>query len=208
LWDHLRTVVDKRDSWREPFDGRELRMVRDQAARAHEDDLAMRLDHILDVEAVLAPIGRLFDWILTAHDRPFKELVAELGSAWRKGLDHIAPERVRSALTLLQHTLPAKRIELLDRAAVSLHGGAWEDALHAALSTNELVMADRGARAWVALNDGRVDVRYRDAGGDLPKRSELSTLWVNPYYVSPLKFLGRSLLHPEFGDEDLDDVGA
>jgi hypothetical protein len=54
-------------------------------------------------------------------------------------------------------------------------------------------MRDRGGSAWIEKRDAKLDVRFREDEADLPKRSELKTLWRFPYFLDSLRAIGATL---------------
>ena len=60
-----------------------------EAARSVDDELAIRLDRIARMEAVLAPAMSLFDFMLTLHHRELDEAADELKDRWGTSVPNI-----------------------------------------------------------------------------------------------------------------------
>jgi hypothetical protein len=71
--------------------------------------------------------------------------------------------------------------------------GDYAKAIDLVLLQNAAVMQDRGGSAWVEKRGGKLDVRFHEDDDDLPKHSELTSLWRFPYFLEALRGFAGAL---------------
>ena len=162
------------DEW---TDRSEILTLRDEA-RSVDDALAIRLDRIGRIEAVLAPSMSLFDFMLTRNRRELDELAEELAERWGAFVPNIDVEKNQDLLDEIGSVLSAAVCGCFDRVQRGLSGGSYRHGLSALLDWHKTVMNGRGGAAWVQVGeDGKLDVRYRGAEQELPSGDDLPELW-------------------------------
>ncbi len=170
-----------------------------KSASAHGErgaSLAERLERIRTCEMLLAPAVSLFDFLLASDGQTIADVAKGVRSHWGPRMPTIDIEATR----LLENEFrdatgdaePAARWIQLAR---SLQGGAYDETLRLLLDHNRYVMNARsGAAPWIAIRDGRLDVRFRDEQGlPLPKRLELPEYWLHPYFIESLRAMAHAV---------------
>ena len=158
-----------------------------------DDELAKRLDRIARVEAVLAPLMSLFDFMLTGHQREIGDMGKELTERWGTSVPNVNAEENRDLLSEIGSMSSETVRGCFDRCQQGLSAGNYQDVLDALLEWHGSVMKARGGASWVLGEGGRLDVRYRGADRSLPSGDDLPTLWRNGYFIPPLKTIVRQL---------------
>ena len=165
-----------------------------EAARSVDDELAIRLDRIARMEAVLAPAMSLFDFMLTLHHRELDEAADELTNRWGTSVPNIDAVMNRDLLPDIDSVWSDRVCGCFDRCQQGLAGGHYREALSALLEWHKSVMNSRGGASWVEIGgDGKLDVRYRGAEQSLPTGDDLPTLWRNGYFIPPMKAIIKQL---------------
>jgi hypothetical protein len=177
-------------------------MLRDlaKAARAKGEigqALATELDRVRTCEAVMAPMSRLFDYMMTCPDRPIRDLIDDMRKETGP-LKTIKADEFADLGTDLagDATGQAERWGRLARAGTEGDYGAVIDLL---LEQNKAVMDSRGGAAWAEKRDSRLVVKLRQESGRLPKKSELPTLWVFPYFLQALRLIAGQVAESAHG---------
>jgi hypothetical protein len=153
--------------------------------------LAIRLEDIGVIDAVIGPMAILFPWILGAHGQTVTKVASDLGKAWSKGLSSIDVE----AFTALREFLPPDS-DLADcwiRTAGAARAGEYEMVVRQLVLINSLVMQSRGGAPWVVLQDDRIDARFQDGQGRIPDQEQLISLISYPYFIPSLRAIAKSL---------------
>ncbi|MCY3769379.1 MAG: hypothetical protein OXG56_08465 [Gammaproteobacteria bacterium] len=172
---------------------REILILRD-AARSVDNKLAICLDRIVRMEAVLAPSMSLFDFMLTCNRRELDELAEELGERWGASVPNIDAEKNQDLLDDIRSVWSGTVRECFDCVQRGLSGGRYRQGLDALLKWHKTVMNIRGGASWIQVGeDGKLDVRYRGAEQELPCRDDLPELWRNSYFIDSLKAITRQL---------------
>jgi hypothetical protein len=170
-----------------------------RASRSGDLDLAIHLQSIRDLEALLVPLARLFAHLQSRDGARVSAVVHDLVKAWGKGLAHIDPsaiERLGDAIAeVYGDSLAAHRFTGI---ATALRTGDFRTSVTLCLEHNEFVMRSRGgAEPWVVVTDGLLDVRFRDDDtGDLASGKELAGTWRDSFYLDPLKVIADQLREP------------
>jgi hypothetical protein len=179
-----------------PFSRQELRAVIKDAARRGEDwsALASRLRRIDHLEAVLAPAGALFGLLQASHSRSLRSVAKDLSEEWRplSWIDVGAFRELQAELGEASHEPTAG--ERWVKIAEALASGQYDKVLTLLVEHNAFVMGTRsGSQPWVRVTGGTLDVRFRDDVSKPPARRELPDLWVNNYFLNPLKDIVMAL---------------
>jgi len=165
-----------------------------QDARSHGTkgaDVAARLDQLRVCEAIIAPMSRLFSYLLGSNDRPLAALALELREQWGDGIPTINVE----AFGDLREFLPiaegdkSRWVRIADHA----RNAAYSELIRELVAMNQSVMQTRGGAPWIKVENDRLLVSYRDEHGHLPERQELEDLWVFPYFLESLRSIGLPL---------------
>ncbi|MXW55090.1 MAG: hypothetical protein F4X44_02680 [Gammaproteobacteria bacterium] len=165
-----------------------------EEARIVNEELALRLDRISRLEAVLAPAMLLFDFILTCHGHQLGDMAEELKSRWKQSVPHIDPQENRNLLDEVHYVWTDVVRSSFDRCQQGLAGGSYFESLTALLDWHTSVTARRGGSAWVQIGaNGKLDVRYRGAEQLLPSSDDLPNLWRNSYFIDSLKSISSQL---------------
>lgn len=165
-----------------------------EAARSIDGGLGNHLDRIVRVEAVLAPVMSLFDFMLTCHRRELGDMAKDLADRWGDSVPNIDAEKNRDLLSEIGSVSSETVRGCFDRCQQGLSAGNYQEVLAALLEWHGSVMNARGGASWVRIGeDGRLDVGYRGAEQALPCGDELPTLWRNGYFIRPLKAIARQL---------------
>lgn len=165
-----------------------------EAAQLVDEGLALRLDRIGRMEAVLAPAMTLFDFMLTRDRQSLDELAEELKERWGVSVPNIDAEKNRDLLPDIDSVWSDAVRGSFDRFQRGLSDGHYRQGLNALLEWHKTVMNSRSGASWVQIGeDGMLDVRYRGAEQELPSGDELPELWRNGYFVDSLKAITRQL---------------
>ncbi|MBK8254251.1 MAG: hypothetical protein IPK82_16480 [Polyangiaceae bacterium] len=179
-----------------------LMSIRDIGKRAVNrgevgQSLAFRLERICTAEALLAPSGALFDYILACDGQAPSKIADDVRRHWGAGLSGtISPEAT-------ERMEPELRIWSDDAAggqrwvqlAQALCHGHYEDAVHLLLAQNAAVMKTRGSGApWASVQDGKLISRVLDAGRTrLPSGTEIPSIWRHAYFIQSLRAVAAAL---------------
>lgn len=189
LWEHLKTLDQ------ELLDqvGSTMVALRELIKRCeiHGDTgLAERLEHICQIESVLAPAGALFAFLLSRDGHTVQDIARMIRATWGPRLVHIHVQGFGSALSLGQSIFTDDEFVRWTNICEMLSAGHYEEAITLLLKQNESKMSDRGGTAWIQLKNDVLDVRFGEDAGDLPASHDLSDLWVNPYFIRSLDSVG------------------
>ncbi len=154
--------------------------------------LAHRLDRIRVCEALLAPMARLFSWLLGLDGKSIKAIGKDIRQAWGSSVATIDLASTRE----IAAELGAENVEYRDRwlAIAELAAtGRYEDLLRRLIDQNRAVMAARGGAPWVEVQENRISVKFREESGWLPKGDELPSLWRHSYFLDSLRIHALAL---------------
>ena len=162
-------------------------------AKVEDQGLATALERIAILEAVLAPSDAIFQYALTKHGQPVKELAKSLHQAWGKDVPHVDPQGFEKLIPEIVESSSQAEAKALHKTAQALGEGDYEEAVNAIMEWNAAVTASRKGAAWLVRKSGRIDVRYKGGDRALPSGDALPQLWRNPYFLSSLKSVTREL---------------
>ena len=146
-----------------------------------------RLSRIDCLESVLVPADSAFGFLMGRDRSRLDEVARELSKEWGR-LGFIDVEALRELDAEIGEAFhDAGAGDRWVRLGEALAGGDYETVLRLLLQHNAFVMGARGSDPWVRETRGVVEVRLRDAGGELREREELEGAWVNNYFLNPLK---------------------
>jgi hypothetical protein len=171
--------------------------VRSLMARARPlgelgEELADRLQQILDCEAVIAPISRLFGYLLGKRGARLDAIARELRDTWGIGASSMDDQ----AFAALRPHLPTTEAGTADqwiRIASLAREGAYVDLVQEMVAVNRAVMAARGGAAWAEITDGALRVHFQEENGRLPAGEELPDQWRHPYFLDSLREVAMPL---------------
>jgi hypothetical protein len=177
-----------------PFERRELRGLIKESARRGCEPLTARLQRIDILESVLVPAAFAFGFLLSRHSQTLVSTAREIADEWGplRFVDVPAFQTLQLEVGEAFHDVAAG--ERWGRVAAALSAGEYEALVRLLLEHNAFVMQSRnGSNPWVRLAHGRLDVRFRDEVVDLPNRRGLPEMWVNNYFLNPLKSVVSTL---------------
>ncbi|WP_437602996.1 hypothetical protein WMF28_15340 [Sorangium sp. So ce590] len=157
--------------------------------------LAQKLDRIRHAESLMAPASLLFSFLLARGEATTVEVVAALRERWGPRVRTIDVKGVQAleAEIGVASGEPAAG-ERWVRFGERLGAGDYASAVQLLLEQNRYVMKSRaGAIPWIEEQGGRLVVRFRDEGGNLPPREELPHLWRFPYFLDSLRAVTLAL---------------
>jgi hypothetical protein len=141
---------------------------------------------------VIAPAASVFGFLVQQDGRRLRDVGMEIDNHW----DGTRPEIDQAAV---------QRIDLLMRSESS-DNGRWVHiakalrsrslipALELLVEQNAATMQARGLSApWLAVESGRISVKYRDEQAYLPDAEELPGWWRNPYFLPTLVSIARQV---------------
>jgi hypothetical protein len=186
-----------RDTLDDPRFSSEHTLVRELVKRATGrggdwQPLAFRLSRIRSSESVLAPASRAFNYLLGLHGTPLPDVLQRIRQAW--GSDVASAEATEFAD--LKDEIGAEDSQTGTRwltMAKALSVGDYQKLVELLVQQNHAVMAQRGGPPWMEVRNGTLHVHFRSEQGTLPDRSELSTLWQHPYFITSLRSVVRQL---------------
>jgi hypothetical protein len=187
LWERIQSV-----NLADPFSMPELKEVIKGCQVVRDEALMLRLEHIRQVECVIAPAGQLFGFLLSRDSQSLDQIIREVKGEWGAGLSHLDPTGFARALAAITDLNPETRTRLATMAQ-TLHSGQYDEVLKLLLAQNEVVMQERGSNAWVTVKNQLLNVRLREEEEDLSAGSALPDLWVNTYFINSLKLIGDQL---------------
>ena len=194
LWQAIDEVNESGySSWKWTFQLDELRGCVEAGKGAGDDDLADRLERIRRFENVVGPCRRAFTFLQGCDGRNFDDVVADLGTAWGRGLEHLEVDALCEHLEPVAEVQGDAGVQRFTRIAISLREGRHEEFVKYLLEQNHDVMKRRGGGPWIALDQGVVKIRYSSETGDLPAASELENLWTSSYFIDSVKSIGAEL---------------
>lgn len=150
-------------------------------------ELALRLERIGAAERVLAPAAFLFSHLLGCDTMPTRDVASRLKhpNTWGRRLATINTAEFGA----LKAEIGAGDNEAGQRwcdIGEAMAEGGYEQLIALLVEQNKAVMQARGGAAWIEAQDGRLQVRVMDEGGDVPGRDELDELWWSPYFLNSL----------------------
>lgn len=157
-----------------------------EASNATYPELERRLRRVARIEALLVPAALIFDFALTRHGQTPNSVGAELRAQWEPSVPNLTSTVHEVRDEIAEHTSSdlAGHAATVDQA---LHQAAYGDAVLEVLRWNRTVMAKRNAAPWVAVVDGRLDIRYSGTESRLPNFDQLAQAWHNSYFLNSLK---------------------
>jgi len=191
--ERFRTLLEAETNLDGPI-GREEALGLVEAAQPVDPELSRLLERIVKLEALLAPAGAIFDFILNGQGQRIDKIATDLVDRWGRGVPNIEPSSFRDLLPEIAAASNKSIAGTIDKCQSALARGAFADAVRLLMDWNSAVMRERKAGPWVALDAaGRLDVRYRGAEQELPNSEVLPTLWRNGYFIDSLKRITRQL---------------
>lgn len=152
--------------------------------------LSRRLLRIRVCESVMLPASMLFAYLLGLDDQPTKSLEKTLGARWGEGLSTIDAQAFADLRDDLGEPESAQRWIAI---ATAMATGRYSELVDLVLQQNEVVMQARGGAAWVEKRGNRLQVRFRDELGELPKAQEFRDLWRFSYFLDSLRNVAWTL---------------
>lgn len=180
-----------------PFDKGELRAVIKEAKRRGSswEALSKRLREIDQLESLITTAASAFGFLLARHGQRLAKVAVEISKAWGQHLTHFDVDAIRvlrSEIARAQASDTAA--ERWIRIAEHLSSADYETFLQYLIEQNASVMQERGGSApWVRLENGTLDVRFREETRDLPDRKTLPDLWDSTYFINSLKDVSMAL---------------
>jgi len=196
LWHHIERYNNPR-KWRAPFNMVELAAISAECGASNDKlDLVLAewLDKIRTLEHVLVPAEQVFDFVLGQRGQSVKTVAGELRRRWHGAFRHLDPAPFLDVMPAVNEAAgDAETSTRLRTIASCLREGRFDEALHLVVQHNEQVMQRRSGGAWVAIKNGRVEVRYSDQTGEPMDAAELPDAWRNTYFLNALKTVGAAV---------------
>ncbi len=157
--------------------------------------VAERLERIRTSELLLAPAVALFGLLLSSDGQTITELSRVVRSQWGASVRTIDVDAVASLeAELRDSTGESETGERWVQIAHTLASGDYERAIGLLMEQNSSVMKYRaGSAPWVDVSNGRLRVKFRDDGAELPKGSELPEYWRHSYFLDSLRSIALAL---------------
>lgn len=192
LWSTLEHVNGRSArSWSRRLGVQELRQLLQRAST--EERLHGALDRIERVERVLAPAGRLFQFLLSKNGRKVDSVAAEVRKAWGPRLKHLDTVRLRELEARLAEAVGLAAAQRVVHMQEALASGDYAGFCVTAAEHNALAMQERGGASWLSVENQRLKVRLKAELAWLPESDELNELWVNSYFLNSLKQVGAQV---------------
>lgn len=147
--------------------------------------LAEKIERIATAESVLAPASRFFGYLLGCADTPIEQIAKHVQGIWGPGLRTIDLKAIQKIGAELGGGVAESEKRWI-AISNSLVAGDYAGLIDGVLEQNKAVMAERGGSPWVVKKGKKLDIRFRDENTKLPSRSELSSLWQFPYFITSL----------------------
>lgn len=193
MWEVVAAVNDAHNRWADAFDMDEMELCVAEADARGADDLYRRLVQIREFERVAAPAFYLFSFLQTADGRGLEEVARDVRTTWGSRLAHISRELSSDALRPVVEIHGEEGEARFQRLAHALATGDYLAALEAVIDQNRAVTKERGGNAWIEVDGGKVEVKYRQEPAKLPPAEDLPRLWVYPYFLTALKSVGAQV---------------
>jgi hypothetical protein len=158
-----------------------------KAARSKDEALALRLEKIARLEALVAPTEAIFDYLQTRGNQKPEDLASKIRDHWGKQVPYLSESSIDDILPEIENIVGTELATVMKNCDLALAAGSYEDAIMGILAWNKIIMAARKAAPWIQLNDGKLDVRYRGQEKELPDGKKLPELWRNSYFIDALK---------------------
>ncbi len=161
-----------------------------------DSDLRRHLENIRDLEALLVAVSNLFSFLQHRDSARLADVVAELRTAWGRGLRHIKPAVIEELRPKVADVFESAESGLrFVQLADALNQGDFQTAVELSVAHNKFVMESRnGSAAWINIADKKLDVRYADnVEKALLTPADLRVTWRSGYYINPLKAIAAQL---------------
>jgi len=165
-----------------------------EVARPIDEGLSRHLYRIAHLEALLAPAGALFGYVLANKGQQPRDVARYVRELWGERVPNLDPAAFQDLLGEIQQIAYPEVASSMQQCHTGLACGDYESAVRAVIEWNSKVMEHRKGGAWVVFApDGRLDVRYREMEESMPSAEDLPTLWRNGYFINALKGIVRQL---------------
>lgn len=157
--------------------------------------VAERLERIHSSELLLAPAAAIFGLILSSDGQTIAELSRVVRRQWGSSVRTIDVNAVASLETELRDsTGEPESGKRWVQIAHTLASGDYEQAIGLLMEQNSSVMKYRaGSAPWVDVTNGRLRVKFRDDGAELPKGAALPEYWRHSYFLDSLRSIALAL---------------
>jgi len=165
-----------------------------EVARPIDEGLSRYLYRIAHLEALLAPAGALFGYVLANKGQQPRDVAKYVRDLWGELVPNLDPAAFQDLLGEIQQIAYPEVASSMQQCHTGLASGDYESAVRAVIEWNAKVMEHRKGGPWVVFApDGRLDVRYREMEESMPSAEDLQTLWRNGYFINALKGIVRQL---------------
>ena len=193
LWRSIESTNDATRGWGVGFDYDELLSVLGEARRNSDDELSRALERICVLEPLLVACSCLFAFCLDRNEAPIERVASEIRRTWGDGLTHISPDAIAGLKAIIAAAGGEETADRFSGLAACLNAGRYASAIGLAIEQNAAVMNARGGAPWLAVKNGRLDVRLRAERGGLPPLNELPRIWASSYFLNSLKSVGAAV---------------
>jgi hypothetical protein len=164
-------------------------------AERKDEDISIRLKHVLVAESVLAPVSRLFSHLLGCDGRSIKNIVVDLEKNWGQAfsrLDLDTFEDLRGAIGEAAGKRQDSDIKWRD-VAHAMYQADYQTLIRLLCEVNSSVMDHRGGSRWISIENGKIKVHAYEAPRPLPSAEELDKLWEHSYFLDSLATVAATL---------------
>ncbi len=194
IWEEIKGLnQDGSFDWKFGFSKNELTEIIKRIKKNNNEILSEKLQNILVVENVIAPLSRIFNYIMGNDQQKLQSIGSDIEKVWSDGIKSIDIDDFTKVAKSLSLNLSNESINNLIQLAESLTESDYEKTIKLLIERNSIIMKDRGGSAWLKVDNGKLDIRFREESDDLPRGEELKDLWVHPYFINSLKIIGYKI---------------
>jgi hypothetical protein len=157
------------------------------------EPLAKHLGDIMTMESLLAPAVYVFDFLLSRDAQSLGSVAKELSGCWGRALKALDVEAIGALKPEIAAAYSNDVADRWCRLASAFADSAYPDSLQLCLDHNKSMMEIRGSSAWIQVENGKINVRFRDVTRDLPAGRDVAGLWENTYFLDSLKTVAHTI---------------
>jgi hypothetical protein len=172
------------------------------AARGVDAGLALSLDRVLRLEALLAPCSAIFQYLQARHGQAVSDVAQVLRDRWGS-IPHLDSGDFNDLEAECIQASSEAQWATLRHVHECLRNRDFPEAILGLLAWNRVVMEQRESAPWIRAEQTpghpgsqQLDVRFRGLEHPLPDADELADLWRFPYFLPSLMTITRQLQDP------------
>lgn len=186
LWQGMREVTRANES----FSMNDLQALGKYAQTKGHVEITKGLVQIQVAESVFGPIAYMFNFLLARDGQNIETIANQIKRSWGARVRSIDPTAFAAVLETVNEQIDNSMRTRLEKLAILLSEGNYQQALELLIIQNQAVMQARGGSAWITLKGRTIAVSFKENGGALPARDELPLMWTNTYFLNALKTIG------------------